>query len=1023
MKALIPAFSRVRLLPTVVLSLLISTILLYSGCAGTAGGGSGNPGGGQTTAPAAPTGLTAAPGNAQIVLSWSASATATGYSVKRSTTTGGPYTQLSSQPATTFTDTGLTNGTKYFYVVSASNSAGSSANSAEVSATPTLPAPATPSGLAATAGNGQVTLTWSASTGATSYHVKRSTASGAETQIAAPTANSFTDTGLTNGTKYFYVVSAVNSAAESANSNEVSVTPTAPATAPSTPTGLQATAGNAQVTLTWNATTGATSYHLKRSTTSGAETQISAPTSNTFTDTGVTNGTKYFYVVSAVNSVGESANSAEVNATPVQPAPAVPGNLAAAAGNAQVSLTWSASTGATSYQVKRSTMSGAETQISAPTSNSFTDTTVTNGTKFFYVVSAVNSSGESANSNETSATPTAPATAPATPTGLAATAGNAQISLTWNASTGATSYHVKRSTTTGGPFTATLASPTATNYVDSTVTNGTAYFYVVSALNSTGESANSSQATATPVATTADVTVTIDPTKTKPISPYIYGINFYSGVTGAPPQLTFDRAGGNRWTAYNWETNASNAGSDFEYENDDFLTSSTVPAEAVRTFIAGDQSNGLASLMTVQLQGLVSGDESGPVSVTNPPDLSRFKVVVDQKSTVSSAPFTITPPTTDANVFMDEFVWALDQKFSGQGIFGANPVHPTFVSLDNEPELWNSTHLEIQGSSPITSDAYIAKTITMTEALKTQFPNMVIFGPVHYGFQGIYNWQGELNTTPNGNNWFPDKYLSAISAASATFGKPLVDVYDFHWYAEEYDSNGTRSLDLTGTTLSDAQVQLIVQSPRNLWDPTFNDTLTNSNPWIYEELGNTPINLLGRLQSKINAEFPGMKISTTEYESGGWNHIAGTIAQADNLGIFGAQGVFAANFWPPNGTYSYALAGFRAFRDFDGAGANFGDTSLQSTSSKVQNVVVYASSDSTTPGRIVFVAINRSTSSQVTAITGQSLSGTAKLYQVTAASAQGQNPVAPVAIGTMAVSGSTLTLTLPALSVTTIEAN
>ncbi len=89
----------------------------------------------------------------------------------------------------------------------------------------------------------------------------------------------------------------------------------------------------------------------------------------------------------------------------------------------------------------------------------------------------------------------------------------------------------------------------------------------------------------------------------------------------------------------------------------------------------------------------------------------------------------------------------------------------------------------------------------------------------------------------------------------------------------------------------------------------------------------------------------------TEYESGGWNHIAGTIAQTDNLGIFGAQGVFAANFWPPNGTYSYALAGFRAFRDFDAAGANFGDTSLQSTSSNVANVVVYASSDSTTPGR------------------------------------------------------------------------
>ena len=795
------------------------------------------------------------------------------------------------------------------------------------------------------------------------------------------------------------------------------------AKAPAVPSGLTAAAGNAQVTLNWAASSGATGYYVKRSTTTGGPyTQIATQVGTNDTDTGLTNGTKYFYVVSAYNSAGQSGNSAEVNATPVLPPPATPTGLAATAGNAQVSLTWTASSAATSYHVKRSTSSGAETQIAAPSSTSYTDGGLTNGAKYFYVVSAVNSGGESANSAEVSAAPVAPVNSPATPAGLQATGGNAQVSLSWNASAGAASYNVKRSTTNGGPYGTAVASPSATYYTDSTVTNGATYYYVVSAVNSAGQSANSAQVSATPASPTANVTITINPAQNKPISPFIYGINFYSAVTGAPPQLTFDRAGGNRWTAYNWEANASNAGSDYLYENDDFLSSSSVPAEAVRSFIAADQSSGLASLMTVQLQGLVAGDENGPVSVANPPDLTRFKQVVDQKSTVSSVPFTLNPPTSDANVFMDEFVWALDQKFSGMGIFGANPAHPTFVSLDNEPELWNSTHLEVQGPNPVTSDDYIAKTITMTEALKNQFPDMVLFGPVHYGFQGIYNWQGELSATPSGSNWFPDKYLTALSTASASYGKPLVDVYDFHWYAEEYDANGTRSIDMTGTTLTDAQVQLIVQSPRNLWDPTFTDS-TNSNPWIYQELGNTPINILGRLQAKINAEFPGMKISLTEYENGGWNHIAGTIAQADNLGIFGSQGVFAANFWPPNGTYSYALAGFRAFRDFDGAGANFGDTSLQTSSSNVQNVVVYASMDSTTPSRYVFVAINRSTTMQVTAINGQSLSGTANLYQMTAASAQGQNPVQPVSIGTTPVSGSSLTITLPALSVTTIEVN
>jgi len=700
-------------------------------------------------------------------------------------------------------------------------------------------------------------------------------------------------------------------------------------------------------------------------------------------------------------------------------APSTPMGLTAAASNAQVNLTWNASSGATAYYVKRSTTTGGPyTQIATPTTTSYADNSVTNGTKYFYVVSAYNSYGQSANSVEVNAIPTAPLP-PSVPTGLQATAGNTQVSLTWTASAGATSYHVKRSTTNGGPYTQ-VAAPTTPSDADTGLTNGTTYYYVVSALNVAGESANSSQASAIPVNATADVTITVSPSITKPISPYIYGINFYSGITGAPPLLTFDRAGGNRWTAYNWETNASNAGSDYIYSNDNYLSSSNVPAEAVRTFIAGDQAKGVASLVTFQLQGLVSADENGPVSTTNPPDLTRFKTVVDKKITVSNVPFTMTPPTTDANVYMDEFLWALDQRFTGMGIFGANPTHPTFVSLDNEPELWNSTHLEVQGSAAVTSDSYITKTINLAKALKDQFPNVVIFGPVHYGFQGMYNWQGELNATPSGTNWFPDKYLQALKTASTMYGKPLVDVYDFHWYVEEYDSNGTRILNLTSTTLTDAQVQLIVQSPRALWDPTFTD-VGNSNPWIYRELGSTPINLLGRLQAKINAENPGMKISITEYENGGWNHIAGTIAQADNLGIFGSQGLFAASFWPPNGTYSYALAGFRAFRGFDGANASFGDISLQATSSNVQNVVVYASTDSTTPGRTVFVAINRSNSAQVTAINGATLSGTAHLYQITASLAMGQNPVAPVSIGTMAVGGSSLTITLPALSVTTID--
>ena len=140
-----------------------------------------------------------------------------------------------------------------------------------------------------------------------------------------------------------------------------------------------------------------------------------------------------------------------------------------------------------------------------------------------------------------------------------------------------------------------------------------------------------------------------------------------------------------------------------------------MPAEAVRSFIAADHTAGLASLMTVQLQGFVTADTSGNIDVSVPLATrlaAHFKQVMDAKGSA----FTLAPPTSDANVYMDEFLWALDQKFSGQDIFGASPVHPTFVSLDNEPELWNSTHLEVQGPTRTTSDDYITKTINLSNS-------------------------------------------------------------------------------------------------------------------------------------------------------------------------------------------------------------------------------------------------------------------------------------------------------------------
>jgi hypothetical protein len=201
--------------------------------------------------------------------------------------------------------------------------------------------------------------------------------------------------------------------------------------------------------------------------------------------------------------------------TPLAP---VPLNVAASAGNASVTLTWAASTGATSYNVKRSTTNGGPyTQLAGSTTLTYTDSTATNGTTYYYVVTAVNDGGESADSTQASATPQA-VKAPTAPTNLAATAGSAQVSLTWTASDGATTYNLKRATTSGGPYTQ-IASPTATTFTDNSVTNGTKYFYVVSAVNAGGESANSNEVNATP--TGAPVTgtwINVTPAGVSPVN-------------------------------------------------------------------------------------------------------------------------------------------------------------------------------------------------------------------------------------------------------------------------------------------------------------------------------------------------------------------------------------------------------------------------------------------------------------------------------------------------------------------------
>ena len=175
--------------------------------------------------------MTAAAGDTQVALNWSATSGATKYHLKRATTSGGPYTQILESSNTSFTDAGVTNGVTYFYVATAVGASSESANSVQVSAKPAAAfVLAAPASVSAKAGNAQVTVSWSAANGATSYHVKRATTSGgAYTQIATASAANYADGSTKNGQTYYYVISSVDATAESGNSSEASATPEPPA--------------------------------------------------------------------------------------------------------------------------------------------------------------------------------------------------------------------------------------------------------------------------------------------------------------------------------------------------------------------------------------------------------------------------------------------------------------------------------------------------------------------------------------------------------------------------------------------------------------------------------------------------------------------------------------------------------------------------------------------------------------------------------------------------------------------------
>ncbi len=461
----------------------------------------------------------------------------------------------------------------------------------------------------------------------------------------------------------------------------------------------------------------------------------------------------------------------------------------------------------------------------------------------------------------------------------------------------------------------------------------TAFAVTVSALSATCTvpSANIQSVSA---AGSYDMNITIDlGGEKKEISPYIYGINQYGNQTDYKNvKVNAVRQGGNRMTAYNWETNASNAGSDWKHSSDDNLTTSDEPAYCVQKLSEESEKYGFDyKLTTLQLAGYVAADKDGTVEESEKAPSKRWNKAIITKG----AEFDAEPDLTDGAVYMDEYVNYIVNKLgdskSSTGIQG--------YSLDNEPALWSHTHSRIHpervGMAELTE-----KSIETATAVKAVDPNAEIFGPALYGYTAYDHLADDESSDEweqikekGGYHWYIDYYLDEMKKAEEKNGKRLLDVLDIHYYSESAREGAEDR----------------VQSVRTLYEKGFAE-----NSWIGMWCqSNIPI--LPTIQKSIDKYYPGTKLAISEYNFGG-EDVSGTIAQAEALGCYADAGVYFATLWGGN---PFIFSGINLYTNYDGNGGSFGNTLVPTVTDDVSLSSSYASVNDGDNGLVTAMITNK----------------------------------------------------------------
>jgi hypothetical protein len=487
-----------------------------------------------------------------------------------------------------------------------------------------------------------------------------------------------------------------------------------------------------------------------------------------------------------------------------------------------------------------------------------------------------------------------------------------------------------------------------------------------------------------------------------PISPDIYGIVSYGldATFAQEIQVANIRWGGDGTSRYNWEVDSSNSGYDWYFMGGSGATTAPTPGASPDLMVNTYKPAHANALITIPILPYVNKSyasscsfpvsEYGDQTSTNP---YVFPVINGVRQTCGNGIATVA--TNGSTQLLDHDILvnhipnttALQQKWVehlvstfGRGAGGG----VKYYQLDNEPLGWSNTHRDVQPNtaSYVTivqlGQAYAA-------AVKQADGSALILGPSDFTLGG---WVG--TASQQGGLWAGQYYLQQMAQYERTNHLRLLDYFDEHYYFD--------------TSTPAAQLA----STRTLWDPTF-----IGGTWVEQHVFKGPMQLIPRFKNWISTYYPGTKLALSEYSiDSGKKSIIDAIAEMDVLGIFGRERLDFANMWSPPAPTDPIAYSFRMFRNYDGNGHQFGDTSIKAVSSDQSSLSLYAA-QRTSDNAVTILAINKTAApiTSAVALANMSLPPAAQVYVYSAAKL-----TSIVQSANAAITAGTLTYTFPRYS-------